>query len=284
MQPLDYYRPKDFQEAFQLLTLPGKMVYPLAGATDLIPGYRESHWNIDVVVDVKALDGMHNLSESSEGLYIGAAVRMNEITRSALVKSHWGVLAQAAGTVGSEQIRNRATIGGNVCTASPAADTPPALLVLEAFVVIKGPQGERRVAIRDFFIHVRKTVLKPGELVVGFVVPKPPQGSLGSFTKLSRRRGSDLSVVSVAVQAVPDKGGYAWRIAMGSVAPTPIRIPDAETILNKGHGEEQIKLAAKAASATSKPISDIRSSETYRKQMVTNMTKRAIHTVTAGLK
>jgi len=283
MQPLDYYHPKDYQEAFKLLTLPDKAVYPLAGATDLIPAHRESLWKIDVVVDIKNLEGMHDLHETPDGLYIGAAVRMNEIAESTLVRSHWDVLAQAAFSIGSEQIRNRATIGGNMCTASPAADTPPALLVLDATAIIRSPQGERRLPVQDFFVHVRKTVLRKGELLVGVIIPKPPSGSAGSFAKLSRRRGSDLSIVSVAVGAFPQNGGYTWRIAMGSVAPTPIRVPEAEAVLSTGYDDETILKAARAASAAAKPISDIRSSEAYRRQMITKMTMRAVREVAASL-
>ena len=170
-----------------------------------------------------------------------------------------------------------------MCTASPAADTPPALLVLDAIVVIRGLKGERRVPVKDFFVHVRKTVLQKGELVVGVVIPKPPKGSAGSFAKLSRRRGSDLSIVSVAVEAFPKKNGYDWRIAMGSVAPTPIRVPEAEAILAESHDGENILKAARAASVAAKPISDIRSSEAYRKQMIINMAKRAINEAVAKL-
>src|SRR5512146_1890580 len=144
MQPFDYYKPKSFEEAFTLLNTPGKKVFPFAGGTDFIPMYRDGTWKCDAVVDIKNLPGLRDIKETPDGLFVGAAVRMNEIAASALVKSRWDVLAQGAGSVGSEQVRNRATLGGNLCTASPCADTPPALYVLNALVIIRSAQGERR--------------------------------------------------------------------------------------------------------------------------------------------
>jgi carbon-monoxide dehydrogenase medium subunit len=276
MQPFDYYKPKDFDEAFQLLNTPGKTVYPYAGGTDFIPMSRDGIWKCDAVVDIKSLPGLREIKETPEGLFVGAAVRMNEIANSDLVKSHWDILAQGAGSVGSEQIRNRATLGGNLCTASPCADTPPALYVLNAAVIIRNAQGERRVAIADFFKWVRKTAVQNGDIVVGVVIPRPAEGTFGTYVKLSRRKGSDLSLVSVAALAYPNGKAANWRLALGAVAPTPIRTPAAEAILEESTDETHLDLAAKSAADTSKPISDVRASEKYRKLMVANMTRRAV--------
>lgn len=284
MQPLDYYRPKDFAEAFQYLNLPGKTVYPVAGATDLIPSYRDGVWKMDAVVDVKGLEGMRDIKETPDGLFIGAAVKMNELALSPLVKSHCDILAQGAAVVGSDQVRNRATIAGNLVTASPCADTPPTLSALDAIIVIRSADGERRVSATGFATFVRKTVLKPGELIVGVIIPQLPAGSIGIYEKLSRRRGCDLSLVSVAALAVPSGKGYNWRIALGAVAPTSIRVPSAEAILAEGHDEAHVEKAAQAAAETARPISDVRASEQYRKAMVANITKRAIRNVLAKLK
>jgi carbon-monoxide dehydrogenase medium subunit len=186
--------------------------------------------------------------------------------------------------VGSDQVRNRATVGGNICTASPCADTPPALYVLEAIVLIRGKSGERRVPIRDFATFVRKTVVQKGELVVGLLIPKPANGTVGVYEKLSRRKGSDLAVVSTAALAEPrEGGGYTWRIALGAVAPTIIRAPEAEAILSRGHTEADVLKAAEAAALASRPISDVRASEVYRRTMVRNVTRRAIQKVLAKL-
>lgn len=276
MQPFDYYKPRDFAEAFHYLTLPGKAVYPLAGATDLIPMTRDQLWRPDAVVDIKGLPGMRELKETAEGLYVGAAVRMNEIARSALVQSRWGILAQGAAAMGNEQVRNRATVGGNLCTASPAADSAPALLVLEAVAVIQGPAGERRVPVAEFFVGPRKTVLQKGELLKGLLIPPPPAGTVGHYEKLSRRKAADLAIVGVAVLAYPHDGGYQWRIALGAVAPTPIRVPEAEAVLNAGHDEAAIQRATTCAFTACCPIDDIRASAAYRKAMVVNMARRAL--------
>ena len=282
MQPFDYYKPKDFDEAFGLLNTQGKVIYPYAGGTDFIPMTRDGIWKCDAVVDIKGLPGMKDIQETPEGLFVGAAVRMSDIASSAIVRSHWDLLAQGAGSVGSQQIRNRATLGGNMVTASPCADTPPALCVLNASVIIRNANGERRVSTADFFKWVRKTAVQPGDILVGVLIPRPPEGACGTYVKLSRRKGSDLSLVSVAAFTYPNSvvasGGKAatWRLTLGAVAPIPIRAPEAEAILEEGTDEEHIERAAQAASDKSKPISDVRSSEKYRKLMVANMTKRAV--------
>lgn len=297
MQPFDYYKPDNFDEAFKLLTLPGKVVYPLAGATDLIPHTRDEVWHPDAVVDVKGLPGLRDITvEGLEPccgcapdacLYVGAAVRMNEIARSDVVCSHWGVLAQAAVSMGNEQVRNRATLGGNLGTASPAADSAPALLVLEASILAKGPEGNRSIPIDKFFAGPKRNVLKKGEIIVGVLVPKPPEGTVGVYEKLSRRKAGDLSVVGVAILAAPlltgEEPGVRWRIALGAVAPTPIRSPQAEAILNEGHDDAHIDEAAAAAYGCCCPIDDIRASAEYRQMMVVNITRRATRAVVGKL-
>lgn len=293
MQPFEYYKPKDFDEAFRLLTLPGKAMYPLAGATDLIPHTRDGAWKPDGVVDIKGLPGLRDLKVEGlkpdrggapgECLYVGAAVRMNEIARSALVRSHWDVLAQAAAAMGNEQVRNRATLGGNLGTASPAADSAPALLVLEASVLVKGPEGDRTIPVDRFFVGPKRSALKKGEIIVGILIPKPPAGSVALYEKLSRRQAGDLAIVGVAVMASPCRGGetagVGWRVALGAVAPTPIRSPQAEARLNAGYDDAHIDEAAAAACGCSRPIDDVRASAAYRQMMVVNITRRVIQRV-----
>ena len=187
MQPFDYHRPTSFEEAFELLAQPGRIVVPVAGTTDVIPLIRDGRLAPDVVVDVKGLPGMHDLSCVDGGpacgnapstcLRVGAAVSMNELARSEIVRSRWELLAQAAASVGNEQVRNRATIGGNICTASPAADTAPALYVLEAMVLIRGPEGDRSLPVSHFFVGPRHNALRRGELVAGLMIPTPPAGA-----------------------------------------------------------------------------------------------------------
>ncbi|MBN1922700.1 MAG: xanthine dehydrogenase family protein subunit M [Anaerolineae bacterium] len=280
MRPFDYFKPETFEEAFRLLSLPDKKVMPLAGATDLIPMVRDEHWQPDVVVDVKGLPGLCDIVETPEGLLVGAAVRMADLVHHPLVNSpRWNLLAQAAAAMGNEQVRNRATLGGNLCTASPAADSAPALLALEAIAIIRGTAGERRVPIAEFFLGPRKTALQKGELLVGVCIPVPSEGTVGTYVKLSRRKAGDLAIVGVAALAYPHNGGYAWRLALGAVAPTPIRAPEAEVTLNAGHDEAAIEHATKCAFDACCPIDDIRASAEYRKAMVSRIARRAIEGV-----
>jgi CO/xanthine dehydrogenase FAD-binding subunit len=220
-------------------------------------------------------------------LYVGAAVRMNEIAHSELIRSHWDLLAQAAAAMGNEQVRNRATLGGNLGTASPAADSAPALLALEASVLVKGPEGDRSIPIDNFFAGPKRNALKKGELIVGILIPKPPAGSIGVYEKLSRRKAGDLAVVGVAVMASPllsgEGQGVRWRVALGAVSPTPIRSPQAEAILNDGYDAAHIDEAAAAAYGCCCPIDDVRASAAYRQMMVVNVTRRAIRAVVQQL-
>ncbi len=285
MRPFDYYKPATYEEAFALLTRPHQVVMPLAGATDLIPMVRDERWQPDAVVDIKNLPGMRDLQETPEGLFVGAAVRMAELVRSPLVNNpRWNLLAQGAEAMGHEQVRHRATIGGNLCTASPAADSAPALLVLEAFALIRGPQGERRLPIHEFFLGPRKTALQTGELLMGVLIPAPPEGSVGTYVKLSRRKAGDLAIVGVAALAYPHNGGYAWRIALGAVAPTPIRAPRAEEALAQGYDEAAIAAACDLALESCNPIDDLRASAAYRCEMVKQITRRAIETTVQKFK
>ena len=293
MRPFDYYKPESFDEAFKLLTMPDKVVMPLAGSTDLIPMVRDERWSPDVVVDIKGLPGLRDIKLVASGpgcgdcegecLYVGAAARMSEIARSPLVNRHWGVLAQAAGAVGHEQVRNRATLGGNMGTASPAGDTLSALLVLEAEVLIKGAGGERCVPVTKFFLGPRKTALRQGEIIVAVLLFPLPEGSAGSYERLSRRRGADLALVGVSALAVPHAGGYQWRLALCAVAPTPIRVPEAEAVLSAGHDAVTLEQAAQLALAASHPIDDVRATAAYRREMVVELTRRVLQHVVEQL-
>lgn len=287
MHPFDYHKPTSFEEAFQDLSSPGKVVAAVAGATDLIPRIRDGAFHPDLVVDIKGLPHVRDLAlltASTPGdpspLFVGAAIRMNELARSDLVRSHWSILADAAASMGNEQVRNRATIGGNICTASPAADTAPALYVLEAMVQIAGPAGERQLPIAKFFTGPKRTALSTGEIVTGLVLPQPQESTIGAFEKLSRRQAGDLSIVSVAALAAPGSGtSPSWRLALGAVSPTPLRAPESEAILDEGLTDESIDRAAAAAYGCCCPIGDIRSGEEYRQAMVINLTRRVIRTV-----
>jgi carbon-monoxide dehydrogenase medium subunit len=186
------------------------------------------------------------------------------------------VLAQACSLVGSWQIRNTATIGGNLCNASPVADTAGPLLVLDASVVLQGPGGSREMTLQKFFTGPGTTELEPGELLKEVRIPLPGIGSAGCYLKLMRRKALDLALVGVAIQAEPDPDGDTLgkvAIALGGVAPTPIRVPEAEDLLTgMGYAAalKAVPEASRMAVAVSNPISDVRASADYRR-MITEM-------------
>jgi carbon-monoxide dehydrogenase medium subunit len=280
----DYVRARAPAEVSALLLEHGEHARLLMGGTDLFVQMRDGVLAPDIVIDVKALPGMTAIHfDPAIGLQIGAAVNMNALAAHPAAKAHYPLLVQAVATVASYQLRTRATMGGNLCNASPAADTVPAALVLGAQCVVWGPNGERVIPVNDFFLGVRKTALQPGEFLTRIDIPLPPEGWAGRYIKLGRNAGGDLAIVGVAVMAYPDNStasGYRFRMALASVAPTPIRVPAAETLLAaQPITTERLVQAALEAQAAAKPIDDLRGSARYRKAMVRNLAQRALDDV-----
>jgi carbon-monoxide dehydrogenase medium subunit len=190
--------------------------------------------------------------------------------------------------VGSYQLRSRATMGGNLCNASPAADTAPAALVLEAVLVAQGPEGERRIPSREFFKGPGENALGKGELLLAVEIPPPPKGAAGRYLKLGRNAAGDLAIVGVAVLGYPASdsvSGFRFRMALSSVAPTPIRVPEAEKLLaGRAINDEAIDAAASAARTAAHPIDDVRASANYRSAMVEVLARRALNDVWSALR
>jgi CO/xanthine dehydrogenase FAD-binding subunit len=259
----------------------------MMGGTDLFPGLREGRIRPRILVDVKGLPRMRELGyEDGMGLRVGAAVTMNELAQHPVVQARYPILAESAAAVASYQIRNRATIGGNLCNASPCADTAPAVLLLEAELELYGPEGERTVAAGDFFLGPGRTALQPGEILTGLRIPPAPAGVAARYLKLGRCRMGDLSLVGVGVYGFgngPDRR-YRFRIALGSVAPTPLRATEAEAFLaTGGAGEDSFEEAATRAMAAASPISDVRGTAEYQRAMVRTLTLRGLREVWAQL-
>jgi CO/xanthine dehydrogenase FAD-binding subunit len=288
LPPFRYERAALLDEAIGFLKEHGPAARAVMGGTDLYPGMRNGDIRPELVVDVKHLPGMCDIVyEEQVGLTVGAAVTMNGLVRHPDVQAHYPLLARAAESVASYQIRNRATIGGNLCNASPCADTAPAALVLEAEFVLYGPQGERTVRAGEFFVGPGRTVLQQSELMISIRFPVPPQPAAASYHKLGRCRTGDLSLVSVAVLGYADPGGagYRFRIGLGSVAPTPIRASDAESFLAaQPPAEDTFVGAAERAMAVASPITDVRGTAEYQKAMVGTLTLRGLRDVWAELK
>ncbi|MGD8625633.1 MAG: xanthine dehydrogenase family protein subunit M [Anaerolineae bacterium] len=286
----DYVRAKTLDEAVRILQEHGGAARPVMGGTDLFTNMRDGKLHPHVVVDVKGLPGMQQIAyDAREGLTVGAAVTMNSLAAHPDVAAHYPLLAQAAGAVASYQLRNRATLGGNLCNASPCADTAPATLVLDAQFILHGPSGERRLPAAVFFRGPGQTGLQPGEMMTAIHFPPAPEQATARYLKLGRCRSGDLSLVGVAVmvyyKAAPAPwGAYTFRIGLGSVAPTPLRASEAEEFLAASEpGEETFALAAERAMAAARPITDVRGTATYQRAMVRTLTLRALRHAWAQL-
>ena len=220
MRQFAYERPTDVATAVALLSEYGADARVLAGGTDLIIRLRDRTLQPRVVVDVKRIPEFEPSITQADGvLRISAGTTMTDVLGDAFVQLRFPALADAAAIIGSVQIRNRATLVGNQCNASPAADTAPTLLVFDAVLVIAGLGGERRVALNDFFISSGLTALQPGELVTAIEVPIPGELTGSAFARRTRRRGHDLASVTMAVSVT---GNGATRMAFGSVGPRPV--------------------------------------------------------------
>ncbi|MEW5865572.1 MAG: xanthine dehydrogenase family protein subunit M [Bacillota bacterium] len=279
--PFDYVRARSKEEAVDLARRAGQKAKFLAGGTDLLVRIRDRQLRPEVLIDLKGIPGIEGIAyREGEGLVVGAATLLNRVIRDEVVRSRYALLAEAAHTVGSLQIRNRASLGGNISNASPAADTAPALLVYESEVVTWGPSGSRVIPLAEFFRGPGVTALGEGEFVYAIKLPTLKERSFGVYLKLGRTNAVDLAMVSVAALAL--ENGEV-RLALGAVAPTPIRLKEAEAILRGRKDEEAIARAAVAARRAAMPISDIRASREYRLEMTETLTAKAVAQALAGL-
>ena len=274
MRKFEYLKPDSIKEAILILSQYGDRARILNGGTDLIVGIRDKILQPEYVVDIKTIPHLNKITyNEQEGLTIGATVTLNEISDSKVVQRNYPILAEACKTVGSYLVRNRATLVGNICNASPAADTAPPLLVLDAKVNIVGSDGEKTVPLNQFFVGVKKNILKKEEVVISVTVPSLRDKWVGVYLKQGRRKDVDLATVGVAVVCIRDE----IRIALGAVAPIPVRVFKAEELLRgKIIDESLLEETAKSALAEVSPISDIRSSKEYRKEIVKVLIRRAI--------
>ena len=285
---LEYVKPASLADASKFLADHEGKAKPFSGGTDCFVRLRDGVMKLDYLVDIKGLEGTHELSfDPAKGLTIGAAVTMNRVAAHPDVIKHYPNLAEACRSVASYQLRNRATIIGNICNASPAGDTIGTCLALDGILNVHGVDGTRTVPLISFFLAPGRTVLKPGDVVTSITLPVPPKGLVGLYKKLGRNAISDLSIVGVTVLGYPNPkspSGYTFRIALASVAPVPFEANKAEAILSEGKvTAETIAKAAEAAMESVTPIDDVRGSARYRKYMVRNLTREALTEVWAKL-
>jgi carbon-monoxide dehydrogenase medium subunit len=285
-EAFDYYQPATLQEASRLLKENGAGGRFLAGGTDLVIAMKEKGLLPKYIVDLKRLPGLAGIRENSDGsISLGALTTLHEIETSALIKKKYPFLAQSAAEVGSIQIRNRATIGGNLANASPSADTSPALMALGATATIAGAGGERKIAVEEFFKGPGQNAMNPDEILTEITIPKTGASLVGEYIKFSPREMMDLAYVGVAAvyNVASDKKCTEVRIVLGAVAPTPIRAKRAEAALEGQMLSETLaEKVGQIASDEAKPISDVRSSADYRRAMVGTMTKRALLNAAVG--
>ncbi len=269
-----YSRPESIEEALQYLE-ENQDTKVLAGGTDLLVLLRRNAIDCKHVLDIKGIPEIQKIEYvPNEGLYIGAAVTVNQLTRHPIIREKYTSLAQGADSLASYQLRNRATIAGNICNASPGADLAPPLLVFQAKLDIVSPRGRRQVDIHEFFTGVKKTVLREDELVLRIFLPDVEEGDQSLYLKQSRLKGHDLATVGLAARRRKDK---KILLAMAAVAPTPVRLSALEEeIHGKDLTQESIQWAAGQVGNHISPISDVRSSKEYRLHMAEVLTKRAL--------
>ncbi len=269
---IDYQRPGSLAEAIRILDEYPGSAQLLAGGTDLVAWLRDDAVAPDLVIDIKDLPDLRDLTLDGDTLHIGSLVTFTDLIESELVKEHAPLLAEMAETVASSGIRNRATMVGNICSAVPSCDAGPVLLVYDTTVHLAGPDGERSVDINDWFVGLRETARNDNEVVTHLTIALRPHG--GVYVKLMRYSGEDLAQAAVGIVVYPDD---EYSVAFGAVAPTPFRSSRIEEALSGNPLSES--LVASVVSMVDdeiSPITDMRASAEYRTRMTKVMLKRGL--------
>jgi xanthine dehydrogenase FAD-binding subunit len=276
-----YQAPRSLEEAAEILRAGNVTV--LAGGTDLMPQTQAGKLQFQpVLMNVRRVPELLGIAAANGAVRIGALATITELLESALVRERLNLLWQACDHFASEQIRNAATVGGNLCNASPAGDTLVPLLALDARVVLvakpNGALETRRVPLGEFLLGPGRTCRAAAELLAAVEVPLPPAGFAGEFYKHGTRPGLDISTISIAAGARRDgKLLRDVRIAFGAVAPTPIRARRAEALLEGSECDEKsLEAASRAALEDARPISDVRATDWYRRELIHNMLNRVL--------
>ena len=281
MQAFEYVAPKSAEEVVNLLAGKNGDARILAGGTDLIVQLREDRRNAKLVIDVKNIPELTQVTfDSKNGLRIGAAMSCSQICSDANVSNHYPGLVDGIHLIGGVQIQNRASVGGNLCNASPAADSIPALIVHDAICNITGPSGTRTMPVEEFCIAPGKNALASGEFLSSIDVPAPQKNSGAHYLRFIPRNEMDIAVVGAGASVVLDDDKTHFvsaRIALGAVAPTPLLASAAGAFLSgKSVTRENVKEAARMAQAIAKPITDLRGTAEHRKHLVAVLVERAL--------
>ncbi len=282
MSNVDYFRPATLDELWPLREAnPGGRI--VAGGTDLMVRVASRVERPGVMLSLRGIAELSGVEAEGDGVRIGATTTIARIAGDPVLQERYPVLVEAAGCLGSPQIRNAATVGGNLCNASPCADTAPPLLVLDARARLLGPGGRREVPLRDFFQGPGETCLGDDEILEALLLPAPEHGARGAFLK-KRRVRMDLALASVAVQLRVEGGVCkSARVAAGSVASVPLRLEAVEQQLEGAELTDGVlQRASDAARDAVSPITDLRSTEEYRRQIIGVYVKRAVLRATGG--
>jgi len=282
----EYLEARTVEEACSLLSQYKDKAKLIAGGTDLLVSMRRGKITPLYVINVKTIPNLDYIHYDGDSLRIGALATLSEIESSPLIRDRFPIIADSAHQIGTPQVRNVGTIGGNLCNAAPSADMAPPLIGLGAKAKLKGPKGERAVALEEFFTGPGEPRLQIGEMLIEIQAPNPPPHTQGIYLKLPARTAIDLAVVGVAAVVTLDTKGaniVDTKIVLGAVAPTPIRARQAENVIRgKTINDGLIEEAAQIAAEEAKPISDVRGSASYRKEMVKVLTKGAIRQAIAS--
>jgi carbon-monoxide dehydrogenase medium subunit len=280
----EYFSCRSLDEVYSLLSAHRDEIKVLAGGTDLLIKMKHKTMTPRYLVDIKRIPDLKYIEHDEDsGLRIGALTTVQSIRNSAIIRKRFPVLYESVCVLGTRQVRNLATLGGNLCNASPAAECAPALLTLEARAKITRPDGERVIPLEEFFLGPGVTALEAEELLTEIQIPNPPFGSKGIYLKHSTRR-IDVAIVGTAMTVDLD-GEFCndIRIALGAVGPTPFRARKAEDLLRgRKLNADVLDETARMASELSFPIDDMRGRADYRKDMVCTQVKEAIHRAVAG--
>lgn len=285
----EYHAPKTTEELSSLLSQYRGKAKILCGGTDLIVAMKDKLTKPDCVIDISDLAALSGIrQQQGKGVVIGAATKLEEIERSALIREKYYALYQGASVVGSPQVRAMGTLGGNSCTASPAADTPPALIALGARVNLVSKKGTRQMALEEFIQGNRETALGEDEFLESFVLEEPWPNSASRYSIMGLRGAMEIDMVNVAVNLALDPGNRKVkkvRIVLGAVAPVPLRARQAESLL-KGKLPEEALLdrVSETCAEESRPIDDFRATAAYRREVVKVLSRRTLKEVLSAMR
>jgi CO/xanthine dehydrogenase FAD-binding subunit len=275
---LSYQAPSTVEEAVGILAGASGMAKVLSGGTDLLVQLRSGRVKPDLIVDIKKIPGISGIREEKDGFVIGAATSGAELGDCEPLCEAWPGVVEGANLIGSTQIQGRATLAGNLCNASPAADSVPAMIAARATCVVAGPNGKREVPVESIATGPGRTSLKPGEFIVEFHLAKRPPRAGDAYLRFIPRTEMDIAVVGAAVNVTLDAGGVCTdaRVVLGAVAPTAVVVDEAAKALI-GHKLDEATLAAldQAARRACKPIDDKRGTIEYRTKVAGVMARRA---------